>query len=408
MTTDQEYAQIANEAYLVDPLKQDPPLVAGQRFSVGKDQAKQFEVLDEVPPVSNPISGFQGVAVAPVVNGVPDTSQVVIAFAGTNPEDRGDLLADVESVVGGETGVGTQVAEARLFAAHVRAQYPGASVSVTGHSLGGTLALDVAAEFGWSGVTFNGPDPWGLLSPKAKKWLMDEAAAGRYPLKNFVNEWDVIGNFWGNGTGAALYVGDREGRDLMDYHNLDTAFAFGPDGAMLRAGGAGKSTAELIANALSGLPPETARTLGPILNGLVDFVRTPGVAGTASKMLSGLAVTVDTVAALSLAGSIGGLAAQLQAIRDVNDSLVDQMQVARTGARAAAYLYPFVTEADIEDCFDRHRLHVRQNIDVQAVEAVSADALSDIVLVTQLADGIARTVAHAAAQDAQWALVFGR
>ena len=110
----------------------------------------------------------------------------------------------------------------------------------------------------------------------------------------------------------------------------------------------------------------------------------------------------------SLAASIGGLAVELQTIRTVNDSLVDQMQVARNAARSAAYLYPFVTEADIENCFDKHRPHVGQNIDIRAVEAVSADALSDIALVTQLSDGIARTVAHATAHDAQWAMILGQ
>jgi hypothetical protein len=63
--------------------------------------------------VTHPASGFQAMAVAPVVDGVPDLSHIVVAYAGTNPDHRADLLEDVETVVGGMQGPRSQVADAQ-------------------------------------------------------------------------------------------------------------------------------------------------------------------------------------------------------------------------------------------------------------------------------------------------------
>ena len=119
MTTDQDYATIADEAYAADPLWQNPPLAVGTTFNVGSDKSKQFQVV--WPPASDTSSGFQGIAVAPVdSSGVPDLSQIVIGFAGTNIEDHGDLLADVESVVGQTGDTGAQNAAAKAYARDAR------------------------------------------------------------------------------------------------------------------------------------------------------------------------------------------------------------------------------------------------------------------------------------------------
>ena len=59
-----------------------------------------------------------------------------MAFAGTNPEYRADATADLQTVIGGETGFGTQAAEAEAFAQKVRKTHPGETITTTGHSLG--------------------------------------------------------------------------------------------------------------------------------------------------------------------------------------------------------------------------------------------------------------------------------
>ncbi|MDR0299383.1 MAG: hypothetical protein LBI13_04800 [Streptococcaceae bacterium] len=78
---------------------------------------QKFRVLySSDNPDSN---GFQGMAVAPIVNDVVDTSQVTIAYAGTNQSDPKDLLTDTESVVANSGGFagGSGVGESQLKSA---------------------------------------------------------------------------------------------------------------------------------------------------------------------------------------------------------------------------------------------------------------------------------------------------
>ncbi|MDP9903270.1 class I SAM-dependent methyltransferase [Arthrobacter bambusae] len=71
MTADQGYATTAAQAYLLDPLAKTPPLTKGSEF--------------------------------PMPDGKADTSHVIVSFAGTNPGDSVDVIADAQSVVAGKT-----------------------------------------------------------------------------------------------------------------------------------------------------------------------------------------------------------------------------------------------------------------------------------------------------------------
>jgi hypothetical protein len=345
-------------------------------------------------------------AVVPLVDGVPDNSNVIVAYAGTNPSDRADILADAQSVVGGKSGVGTQVDEAQQFASRVRATYPGASMETVGHSLGGYLALHVAAENHWSSTAFNAPDPWRTLSTQAKQWLAVYGPFDTLPLTNYVNEYDVFGNLLGNATGAAVFVKAKPGQAITDYHDL-AGFEFdAEDGSMLRTGGKARSMDEIMQNTAETFMPGAGPVLGPILNGVVVGLRDSAVSGMVGKEFSRLIVAVDTIGAVALAASIGGTAVHLQAIKKINRGLIPEMEAVLTAAKTAAYLHPFITEADIEECITTHRLHVHQNIDESVVAAVDALVDDHIASVQRIADGVLRTVANAAAQDAQWALIY--
>ena len=403
--TPEDYASIAAKSYWVDPLERNPTLVNGDVFPPAEGRQK-FQVYDTA---TDPITGFQGMAVVPVIDGQPDCSQVYIAFAGTNPDDRADVVADLVSVVGRRTGEGTQVREAEKFAAQVQNRlaaegHAGAQIETVGHSLGGFVALYVAAEKHWPSTSFNGPDPWNSLSPQAKEWIQAERKRGASPLTNYVNRFDLVGNVLGHGTGAGVFVGDELWKGVMKHHDLGDAFGFDPAGGMLGVGGRSWTVAE-IAELVDAASPGQGQALR-VLDGVVSTVN--GVSAvTAGAVLSGLVVAVDTVGALALASSVGGVASHLQTIKDVNNGLVPAMTTALTNAKSlAARLYPWVTEADIEECVRAHDLQVEKNIDEAAVAALNDLVDDHIATVRKISHGVVNTVTNAVEQDAAWARAY--
>ncbi|MFK3669775.1 DUF6792 domain-containing protein [Leifsonia aquatica] len=404
MTTDQDYGVIADEVYAVDPLKQSPPLGIGDKFPAASGTL--FEIIETR---TDPGTGFQGMAVVPIINGAPDFSTVYISFAGTNPNDRADILADAQSVVGGQIGPGTQADQAREFAARVQREtqkkHPDASFETVGHSLGGFLAMLVAAEMRWRSTSFNGPDPWDSLSPQAKKWLQEQIAAGANPLRNVINQLDVIGNIFGNGTGAGVFVKDKPGKGIIDYHDLGTGFAFNSDGSLANTGGAHTAlvVSEMVKTMamVNGADP---RILAALEAKLAEVGRS--FYRGAGQVVSGLIVAVDAVGAAGLAASVGGTAMQLAEIKRLNAGLVPAMTDALTEAKNAAALLPTITERDIENCVAMFGLAVQESIDLDAVDHVDRLVDDHLETVGKISDGVMRTVRNAGAQDAQWAQIY--
>lgn len=401
----EDYSDIAQEVYLVDPLA-DGPLRKGGDIFFGGGGKQEFYVVDAS---TDPVTGFQGMAVVPVVDGRKDYSQVVVAYAGTNPGDRGDILADMSSVIGGKTGAGTQVAQAVDFFDRVEGRlkkdgHAAGVKSTAGHSLGGFIAMIVAAEKHTSSTSFNGPDAWSVLSPEARAWIEEERAKGQRPLTNFVNQFDVIGNSKGHESGAGVLVKDRWGKGPLEYHNLADAFRFDASGEMLDVGGR-QMTAKEFAALVNVLDPRAAWVLQGvqgIVGGFVDWVAPVGGAA-----LSGLVVGVQTAGAIQLIDRVEGLAGHLSKIRDANDALIPAM--ARTLAdtkSTAALLSPWITERDIEACVRKHQLQVEKRIDEEAVAAVNTLVEAQLVLVGQISAGVGRVVENVVVQDLQWAQAF--
>lgn len=406
MTSAEDYKNLADQVYGVDPELQDPPVHVGQTFPPDA-RLPQYTVYDTL---TDPRSGIQAMAVVPVVDGQADYSKVIVSYAGTNPDERADTLADLQSVIGGRSGPGTQVFAAQAFAVQVRDRlkregHPDVPMETVGHSLGGYLALLVAAENRLAATTFNGPDPWDALSPEAQEWVKEQTDLGRNPFTNYVNEYDLVGNVYGNRTGSAVFVRDARGKGMLEYHNL-SSFEFEEDGSVKGVTAEGQNMEAILQNVANSFLPGSGPTLGPILKNLASGLQTPRVAAAAGQAFSGLVVAVDTVSALALATSIAGTETHLAAIKRINGAIISEMQAALTIAKQAAYVHPFITEADIETCVSAHRLHVHHNIDVSAVAAVDSLLDDQIDTVRKIADGVVRTVANAAAQDAQWALVY--
>ncbi|HEL1093663.1 TPA: hypothetical protein TVG13_001962, partial [Streptococcus equi subsp. zooepidemicus] len=150
-------------------------------------------------------NGMQAMAVAPIVKGDIDTSQVVIAYAGTNAADSRDIDTDwqllirgnQDDLVSGNIDGGNfviaenQLRSAQKFYQQVKRKYPHSALTTTGHSLGAYLALIVAAEHKIPATTFNGPDPVRGMSAEAITWV--KANSNMY--NNFRINFDGIGNF---------------------------------------------------------------------------------------------------------------------------------------------------------------------------------------------------------------------
>lgn len=402
MTTTQEYLNLADRAYQVDRLKQDPPLGVGAEFTMGTggNHAQMYRVIDTG---DNSANGFQAMAVAPIINNTPDLTHVIIAYAGTNPAHRADLLEDIETIIGKTHSSHNQITDARAFAARIKATHPTATITTTGHSLGGFLALLTAAENNWDATTFNSPDPWDWLPPHTQH---DLNTTEHSHLHNYVNEWDVIGNLYPDNTHAAIYVTDTPGRSLLDYHNIGKgeAFTFTADGDITGTGAKNHTLEEILTNIIDTLLPGSTHTLAPAL--LATTARNPTAMKTLAQGISGATIALDTIAALALAASINSLIPLLDEIKESNNRIIPRMHDALTRTQNAAALLPTITPYDIDNCITTHRLHVHHNVDENAINAVNETVTRHIQRVHQLTNGITQTIHDTLQQDKQWADTF--
>ncbi|MBC2369902.1 lipase [Listeria booriae] len=235
MTTEQDFNRFANLSYWVDKGKEDVPFHPKKNTILTPKSIKGLSQSYKVLKVEdNTKNGMQAMAVAPIKNGAVDTSEIVIAYAGTNFDDNLDRLTDATTVVGGDIDLSIpqwwsapkkidgQAISAQKFATSIKKSYPNAVISTTGHSLGEYLAVYIAAENKWKNTGFNGPDPYNILSDDAKKWIKENPGL----LANYRNNYDKIGNFGGNKTGAAILLDVSKGgynpAKSLDYHGLST------------------------------------------------------------------------------------------------------------------------------------------------------------------------------------------
>ncbi|MDA9471481.1 hypothetical protein [Enterococcus sp. 5H] len=172
---------------------------------------KQYEI---VSVLNNPDkNGAEGIAIAPIVNGTPDMSNITISYKGTNLADLdGDLSADIQQVTLGQKNkfstvtvpgttirfpvqVKSQFDTALDFAEQVKKdpRFKNATFDYTGHSLGAGLASYVAAEFGEYATVFSAPNIYRLLSETAKNWV--DAGHATDKITNYTHMNDSVGNF---------------------------------------------------------------------------------------------------------------------------------------------------------------------------------------------------------------------
>lgn len=168
------------------------PIKSTDYALLAKDSYKDHELNEEIvlggvkyrtfDYVDNPRTGFQATAYQRV-----ETDEIVIAFRGTE-FDREALRDGAIDAGMALAGVNAQAADANAFTTKVLAQAKAdakeskttVNVSVTGHSLGGTLAQLEAHKFGLKGETFNAYGAAGLLHgvPKGGDQVINHVRAG--------------------------------------------------------------------------------------------------------------------------------------------------------------------------------------------------------------------------------------
>ena len=87
---------LSESSYDVDQsmnIRSDLRPTKGQLLSA--DTSKKFYVVDTEDDKN---TGFQAMAVAPIVDGQPDMSHIYISYAGTNFDDINDVVTDANNI----------------------------------------------------------------------------------------------------------------------------------------------------------------------------------------------------------------------------------------------------------------------------------------------------------------------
>lgn len=269
--SDSSYKELAKQVYNVEPSKAEvnkETVIDDKRVITDPVTGQQYKVIsvqDNNDTDKTNDNGMQAMAVAPYVNGKADTSQIVIAYAGTNSSDIRDIDTDIQTIFGGNkdtlvqgnlerlTFTDSQLKTAQQFYDDIKKQYPDAVLTTTGHSLGAYLALVIGAENRVPATTFNGPDPIRGMSEAAVSWVKSNNPM----YNNYRIRYDVIGN-------AGAYFNDSLDSDELNisrnvyanrisinplfYHDL-AAYRFNGDGQIIDKHGNGVGSGYLTSNA---------------------------------------------------------------------------------------------------------------------------------------------------------------
>ncbi|WP_161522301.1 lipase family protein [Bifidobacterium xylocopae] len=198
-----------------------------------------YWVLDSL---FSPSNGFEGLVAAPDDGRErPDGAHVTVVFAGTNLEDdaRHDLWATPGTFILPAGNPFCQAKEARTLLGQARRQalelgHPEAEPVLTGHSLGGGLALLLAIRNGLQARVFCAVDPWRVLDRRERRAAAEACADGRlvdYRLSNDRLTGPLNHLLSGRDNRCARVVWCGQGQDLLG-HWL-SGFSFDGSGALM-------------------------------------------------------------------------------------------------------------------------------------------------------------------------------
>ena len=172
MTTDRSLRDLNSQVYNVDRKYDTTKIIVDK-----KDSRLERNELNEITAggvdykvisTENGRWGFQGMAVAPIINGKPDYNQVTVVAAGTDPNDKLDVLEALD----GATNIGSlQEPVAEKFVEKITSEHPDWKITqLTGYSQSAYM-LKVGAKYQIPTVTFNGWFQYGTLTSEEKNFM---------------------------------------------------------------------------------------------------------------------------------------------------------------------------------------------------------------------------------------------
>ncbi|URZ87360.1 YqiA/YcfP family alpha/beta fold hydrolase [Floricoccus penangensis] len=215
--TDRDYNVLSDMVYYADgkkAIKDGIPKVdvGDVILTSAQYQSEPFEV---VLAEDNQENGMQVIA-------CKRNNDIVISYAGTNIDDNLDVIADARTIIFDEKipdeTKDSQWFTAKKFYEQVVEKFPDMEISLTGHSLGGYLALAIGATYERPATVFNAPDPSRIISDEARSWMKENSKF----LKNYRNNLDLIGNFGGDKCDVGVVIDKNSGADPAVNHGIST------------------------------------------------------------------------------------------------------------------------------------------------------------------------------------------
>jgi hypothetical protein len=154
---------------------------------------QKFKILS----VKNGDHGFQGMAVAPIVNGTPDYGQVTVVVAGTYPSD----IEDIKAAAKGMSPNGSPQADVALqYVRDLIDNNPNWTINqLSGYSQSAYM-LKVGAHFQIPTTVFSGWFQYRSLSKEEEKFMKENPHLFlNYRQKNDdITRWNDFNSKWGN------------------------------------------------------------------------------------------------------------------------------------------------------------------------------------------------------------------